>query len=230
MLKTKILLYLANGLLLLCLPLFLLSAGINLAVNAPLLYSYGFEKYQVSEVTGISVSELKEAASQLREYFSSNEEYPDISVEKDGESAELFNEKEKIHLKDVKELFNLNRVVMIASFAFVVLYWLSVLILKRQSVTGSFGRGMFYASGFTLAVLAAFVVLAVTDFGGFFYKFHQLAFTNDFWQLDPSTDYLIMMFPQGFWSDSAMLVAAFVGIGAVMIGAVSLTAVKADKG
>ena len=61
------------------------------------------------------------------------------------------------------------------------------------------------------------IVIAV-DFDGFFLQFHQLSFANDLWLLDPAHDYLIMMFPQGFWFDAALYIAVGALAGAVITG------------
>ena len=45
------------------------------------------------------------------------------------------------------------------------------------------------------------------DFDYFFRQFHLIGFANDLWLLDPAKDYLIMLFPQGFWSDAATIIA-----------------------
>ncbi len=37
-------------------------------------------------------------------------------------------------------------------------------------------------------------------------QFHLLSFTNDLWQLDPRRDYLIMMYPQGFFRDATIAI------------------------
>jgi uncharacterized membrane protein len=52
-------------------------------------------------------------------------------------------------------------------------------------------------------------------------QFHLLSFSNQFWQLNPAKDYLIMLFPGGFWSDAALFCAlATVGL-AVILGGVA---------
>ncbi|MDD2471668.1 MAG: DUF1461 domain-containing protein, partial [Dehalococcoidales bacterium] len=48
-----------------------------------------------------------------------------------------------------------------------------------------------------------------------------ISFSNDLWLLDPAKDYLIMMFPQGFWADAALLVAALTAGGAFLTGSAS---------
>jgi uncharacterized membrane protein len=41
--------------------------------------------------------------------------------------------------------------------------------------------------------------------------------TNDLWQLDPRRDYLVIIFPQGFWFDATMRVVASTVSGAVAL-------------
>jgi len=54
-------------------------------------------------------------------------------------------------------------------------------------------------------------------------QFHQLAFSNDFWQLNPRTDHLIQMFPEAFWQEvttlivMAILLEAFLIVGASVV-------------
>ena len=73
----------------------------------------------------------------------------------------------------------------------------------------------------TLGLLIVVGLFALVGFDSLFLKFHQLSFSNDFWQLDPRRDYLIIMFPQGFWFDATMRVAATAVGGAVTLAGVS---------
>ena len=52
--------------------------------------------------------------------------------------------------------------------------------------------------------------MAIADFEAFFTRFHLLSFANDFWLLDPATDYLIMLFPGGFWQDAMIFVDSII--------------------
>ncbi len=58
-------------------------------------------------------------------------------------------------------------------------------------------------------------------FDQLFLQFHLLSFANDFWQLDPTRDYLIMLFPQGFWYDATLFCALGTAAGAVVLGGVA---------
>ena len=59
-------------------------------------------------------------------------------------------------------------------------------------------------------------LFALVGFDTLFLKFHQLSFANDFWQLDPRTDFLVILFPQDFWFDATMW-AALRAIAATLI-------------
>jgi integral membrane protein (TIGR01906 family) len=80
------------------------------------------------------------------------------------------------------------------------------------------GRALFFGGVLTLAVMVAVGIIVAIDFDWFFLQFHLFSFANDFWMLNPATDYLIMLFPQGFWFDAALACAAATAAGAVILG------------
>jgi integral membrane protein (TIGR01906 family) len=208
----------AQFLFILCLPLLLLTASVSAAANCPWLYKYGFQKYDVSRVTGLAPAELDKAARGLISYFNSGDEYINLTVEKDGQPFTLFNEREVTHLKDVKGLFHLVYKILLGSFLYalgfigVSLFWWRD---KRR-----LGGGLFFGGSLTLALMLALGLVIVFDFDQFFLQFHLLSFANDFWMLDPTKDYLIMLFPQGFWFDAVLFCALAAAAGAVILGGV----------
>ena len=56
-------------------PIFLITTSVRWVINFPPLYSYGFDKYNISDYTGIERDELLSAAGQLRDYFNNDEEW-----------------------------------------------------------------------------------------------------------------------------------------------------------
>ena len=81
-------------------------------------------------------------------------------------------------------------------------------------------RRAMWGGGLTLALLVAFGIVASTGFDALFLKFHQLSFANDFWKLDPRTDYLVRLFPQDFWFDATLWAALRAITGALILMAV----------
>jgi len=203
----------------LCLPVLLLTASIGWAVNSPWLYKYGFEKYDVSQTTGLAEVELEKAATGLIGYFNSGEEYISLTVVKDGESFELFNQREVAHLKDVKGLIWLDYRLLVGTliyalgYAGVSLFWRKDWRRLMWGVVGG--------SGLTLALMLALGLGALLNFDQLFLQFHLISFANELWQLDPAKDYLIMLFPQGFWYDAFLFCASITAGLSIVLGGVA---------
>jgi integral membrane protein (TIGR01906 family) len=66
----------------------------------------------------------------------------------------------------------------------------------------------------------------LADFDWLFRQFHFLSFTNDLWMLDPTRDYLIMLFPGGFWFDALLFCALATVTGAVVLGIIGWVSLK----
>ncbi len=215
--KLKILSITARWLFILCLPILLLTASLGGAVNSPWLYKYGFQKYDVSQTTGLAEVELETAATGLISYFNSDDEDITLTVVKDGEPFELFNEREIAHLRDVKALIGLDYWVLLATLIYALGY--AGVSLFRGKNWRRLARGVVGGSGITLALMLALGVGIILGFDQLFWQFHVISFANELWQLDPAKDYLIMLFPRGFWYDAATFCAlATAGIAVVLGG------------
>lgn len=205
----------AKWLFVLCLPLLLISAGLAGAFNSLWLYKFGFDKYDISQKTGIAEVELEKAARGLISYFNSDDEDISVSIIKDGQPFTLFNEREVAHLRDVKELVRLDYRVLLASLLYALVF--TGLSLFRWRNWRQLARGAMWGGSLTLALMAVLRVVTLFNFDQFFRQFHLLSFTNDLWLLDPSKDYLLMLFPGGFWYDATQFIALGVGTAAVLV-------------
>ena len=211
----------AKWLFILCLPILLLTASIGWGVNSQWLYKYGFEKYNVSQTTGIADVELGKAATGLISYFNSGEANISLTVMKDGEPFELFNQREVVHLRDVKGLIWLDYWVLLGTLIYTLGYAGVSLFWQRKRYWRRLAWGVVSGSGITLALMLAMELGILLNFDQLFYQFHLLSFTNELWQLDPSKDYLIMLFPGGFWYDAAIFCAGITAGLAIILGGVA---------
>ena len=189
--------------------------------NSLWLYKYGFEKYDVSSTTGLADSELEKAATGLISYFNSGEEYISLTVVKDGQPFELFNQREIVHLKDVKELVWLDYRVLLGTLLYALGYAGVNLFRGKRQYRRRLAWGVIGGTSLTLALMLALGIGTLMGFDQLFLQFHLLSFANDFWQLDPTRDYLIMLFPQGFWYDATLFCALATTAGAVVLGGVA---------
>ncbi|MBU2534631.1 MAG: TIGR01906 family membrane protein [Chloroflexota bacterium] len=213
----KIFYGITKWLFILCLPMLLFSASIGGAANCAALYRHGFDKYEVGQTTGLSDAELDKAAGGLIGYFNSGEETISLTVMKDGQSFTLFNDKEVAHLKDVKTLFWLDYWIFLGTLVYALVY-ASFSIWRKE--WRRLAHGLVWGSGLTLGLMLLLGIGAMLNFDQLFLQFHLLSFTNELWQLDPSKDYLIMLFPRGFWYDATVFIAIATTVGAVVMGGV----------
>lgn len=211
----------AKWLFMLCLPVLLLTASLGWATNSLWLYKYGFEKYDISQATGLADSELDKAAAGLIGYFNSGEEYISLTVIKDGEPFELFNQREVIHLKDVKELIWLDYWVLLGTLVYVLAYAGVCLFWRKRRYWRRLAWGVVGGGSITLAFMLALGLGILFGFSQLFWQFHVFFFTNEFWLLDPTKDFLKMLFPDGFFYDAALFCALGTAGLAVILGGVS---------
>ncbi len=194
-----------------CIPMLLLTTDLRFAANDIRLYEYGFNKYDVSATTGLDNEELRSVADQMITYFNSDEEFLDV---------DLFNQRELTHLKDVKGLIQLAYRLQLASLAYIVVYILINFALRRGAFWRDLARRLIWGSGATIALLAVLGLWAVLDFDSLFLLFHLVSFSNELWQLSPG-DMLLLLFPEGFFNDAALFVAAAAIAEAIIISGVA---------
>ncbi len=219
----------AKWLFMLCLPVLLLTASIGGAINSLWLYKYGFEKYGISQATSLAEEELEKAAAGLISYFNSDEEYISLTILKEGKPFVLFNQREVAHLKDVKELFWLNYWVLLGTLIYALGY-ATVSLFWRRNNRRRLAWGMVGGSGITLVLMLALGLGTLLGFDQLFWQFHLISFANELWQLDPARDYLIMLFPGGFWYDVTIFCAVATAAGAVVLGGVAGVYLRRTKG
>ncbi|MBI4289140.1 MAG: TIGR01906 family membrane protein [Chloroflexi bacterium] len=198
-------------------PLLVFSSAVRFVVNDLRLYHNGFLKYDIPSVTGIEINELDRAARELVQYFNSDDDFVRI-VLKSGVS--LYNEKEIVHLKDVKDLIQFDYRLQWIALAYVAGYAALALALRRKRALAGLGRAMTYGGGLTLALMGMLGVAMVVAFDRVFIAFHLIGFSNMLWVLDPATDRLIQMFPEGFFFDAALYLAGVTLGGALGVGVV----------
>ena len=200
-------------------PVFLVTASISWAFNDPGVYQRGFQKYGISRTTGITDADLRQVAADLRHYFNSRQEPLAVVTRVYGREQAIFNPREVLHMADVKRLVQWVYVLCLVAGVYLLaaMAW-GFTSHRGQFVPGLAQRGL-WAGCLTLGLVVTVGLFALTGFDSLFLKFHQLSFANDFWLLDPRTDYLLLMFPQGFWFDVTMRVVVLVVAGAAVLTA-----------
>ena len=189
-------------------PLLLITSSVRFVINLPALYSYGFDKYEIAEYTRIDRADLIAAGKRIRDYFNNDEENLIIRTYVGGVLAEsLYNEREIHHMRDVKDLVRGVYLVQMLILLYMAAYIAVGFWLRRADFWETLGRDVSRGGKLTLALVVVVGLLALVAFNQLFLLFHLISFSNDFWMLDPRRDYLIAMFPQGFFFDATMFIA-----------------------
>ena len=201
-------------------PVFLITGSLTWAFNSIGLYEDGFEKYRIARASGITSSDLRQVALDLRAYFNSGQEPLQVRARVFGQERDLFNEKEVHHMRDVKRLLWGVYGAFAAATVFLVVLTATGFAREGGDYLRTLARRALWGGVLTVALLVLFGIVASVGFDALFLLFHRVSFANDFWQLDPRTDYLVLLFPQGFWFDATMWVALRAIAGGLILAAV----------
>ncbi len=184
-------------------------AVITASIAVPILfrpfYYAQIDALELPRQTGWSRETIREAYDQVLDFCVLGRPF--------GTGALAWSEAGKSHFADVQKLFWLDFAVLGVSLATAVL-----LLLQRRG-SFAFWRPLGRGPGFWAAVLAAALVLAVgglaaLDFNRAFVIFHALFFPGkDNWLFDPAADQIILVMPEAFFRNCALLIGGLLLAG-----------------
>lgn len=210
--KRKVIINISKILCIIFLPLTILLTILQYYSHNLDFYMKEFRKYNVAEVTTMTEEDLSRVAQRLISYLKDEEEDLSIKAVIKGEPREVFGQREKQHMVDVKELFIKgyklrNMGLSITLLSIIILFFIS----KSKNV--DIFQALLWSSIIPIFLLIILYILLVIDFNKYFTYFHEIFFTNDLWLLNPKTEVLIQMLPLGFFIDiSTRIIGWFLGI------------------
>ena len=152
-------------------------------------YKNFYSKGNLTANIGTTSDELINNTSNLLDYLNSKAEL----------NTSWFTEKDILHMKDVKTLYNVSFYTMIFFIAIFIISTILIMFLYKNYT-------MFYITRTFNKTLLAFIVLIIVlagiisyNFNSFWIKFHKLLFSNDLWLLSPDESNLIKMVPEEFF-------------------------------
>ena len=187
-----------------------------------------YEKYDVNNEYGIvnmQMDDLIKVTKDMMSYLRGDRENLVVYATIDGQEKEFFNDREKSHMADVRDIFVAALDVRTGAFLmaalslanmFLLMYWKDIKRLLFRAYLWTIG-------GFAL-IIGFFTAWAWIDFKGLFYKFHGLFFSNYEWLLDPSISRLINILPQGFFVDTAIRIVVIFILFILIMGMILLFA------
>lgn len=163
-------------------------------------YEAEYEKYQVLNDLEMEMEDVMEVTKEMMAYLRGNREDLVVDTLVGGEEREFFNDREKAHMVDVQNLFIGGlwiRRIAVVILAVVV----GILVGIKANWKKILPKSFLISLSVLIGIVAGGGVLVMSDFNKHFTQFHHIFFDNDLWLLDPETDLLIRMLPEGFFLD-----------------------------
>ena len=178
----------------------LLLASVIAVSQCRPFFRYQYDKLDRAEYIGIREEDLMAVTDHLLSYMAGGRENLDMQYGVKGSMREIFDEREKLHMVDVKNLYM--GVIYIGAGLLAAAAAMTAFVMKKDGVKTAKGilkkKYKFAALGLLL-VVGALGGMVAADFQTFWYKFHTVFFTNDLWLLDPRVSIMINMFPLEFF-------------------------------
>lgn len=165
-------------------------------------YKKSFVKYGIAEMTGMDSENLECIIEDVLKYLRDDRKELDTKVIIEGKEGEVFGDREKLHMADVKELFVRGKVLRNASFMLFIIIAL-FLIKKDRHWKKLISNVLLYISAINMLFLFILLLMKI-NFNRYFTYFHIILFNNDLWELNPNTDILVQMLPESFFYDTAV--------------------------
>ena len=203
--------------------LLVLSASIAVPLLCRPFYYAHIKALNLDGYTGLSVEQIKEAFDQVMDYC--------LGLRPDFAAGILpFSQSGASHFADVRVLFLLDLWIAVISLAALVI--LFVLSRKRKLTPAPLlGHGPGFWAAIGLGGLFLIVGgLAATNFERAFVVFHSIFFpgkTN--WLFDWRTDPIILLLPEDFFRNCAILILALLVFWCVVLIAADLLAQRRRK-
>ena len=173
---------------------------------------YGFlqRNLLVNEQIGISQTDLDSVTDVFIDYTKNRIDSIDVAVTLNNETVEMFNEREKLHMIDVKNLYRGMINICYAFIAFCIVVFTFLMIKKKKRLMFDIHKKVSIGFLFFCLALGAYFII---DFYSFWTNVHLLLFTNDLWLLNPATDRMIIMFPLNFFMAlSSFVLGIFIAV------------------
>ena len=181
------------------------------------VYQEEYEKYDVLSDLDMTMDDVMYVTHEMMHYLRGNRDTLSVITTVEGREQDFFNEQDRFHMAEVRDLFIGGLNIRLGACAAVVLC-IVFLLISRADIKKIIPRSYWIALGITGIAVALIGIAAVVDFNAVFVQFHHIFFDNDLWIFDPAEDYMIRMLPGGLFYDMVMRIGAiFVGGLAVVL-------------
>lgn len=181
-----------------------LVAGFELIIFNDAYFEWHYTNRDIAATTGMTVEDLMVVTDHLLDYITDKRDNLDMTAPINGVVEEVFGQREKDHMVDVKGLYLDTRNLRRGSFVILLTILLGAWYSDKQFLGKVLKLSLRYIPGM-MGVLAIVGGLFASNFDKYFTLFHELFFDNDLWLLDPKTDIMINMVPEAYFYSVVMI-------------------------
>ena len=206
-----------------CLMIILLITSVEAVVYwIPGYFEREYTKYNVLDsLPSMTMEDLLEVTDEMMDYLKGEREDLHVVTVMGGQEREFFNEREIAHMEDVQVLF-LRAMSLRRACIFICVLCLGFLFLTKAPVRRVLPPSICAGTGLFFGITAILALIISGDFTKYFVIFHHIFFDNDLWILDPATDMLINIVPEGFFMDTAARIALLFGASSAVLFGICL--------
>ena len=183
----------------------ILSISFEIITFSDWIYTYNWSRNNISNNTGLSITELNHSSNSIKDYFKNDLEKLEIIITQNNNNYHLFKDREIDHMVDVKSIIQ-STLLFEKVGGILLIIFLIMLFYNQKLKTIEENIRKIILKSFLLwgAFLSIIIFGMMVNFNYTFILFHKLLFRNDLWILNPRTDFLLMMFPQRFFLEIAI--------------------------
>jgi len=190
---------------------FLLSAIRYVAFNQD-IYRRIQIKQKIAEFVLMDQNELDNITKGLIDYMKGDRDDLVIYRDSDDQKNEVFNDREKKHMVDVRMLFDLSISVIVVLLSILGLIIISGMLMDMEIMKRIFIKTVAIAMLIFVILMIMLIFYMIVDFQNFWLIFHETVFTNDLYFLDPYTDILINIMPLDFFISICLNISLYFGL------------------
>lgn len=211
---------LSKFLLVLILPFLLFLLALNFGALDNLFFKEKFSEYKVEQ--------------KIPQAVSLHEKVINFITGKNNELPNDFNEREKQHLWDVRNIIKISTILLYALIIlFVLLLLISAFILKVNNfITNFVGKVLVFGGFLTIVLAAALFFLINSDFTAAFESFHKLFFQQGTYSFNPAKEIIVNLYPEQLFMDIGIRMSKWVIIASsaiILLGAFFILTSKKKK-
>lgn len=189
----------------LCLFIIILFSSMEIIIYNSHYYEWHYKERNIMAETNMDLESLLEVTEKMLDYLKDKRDNLDMTANIDGKVEEVFGEREKLHMVDVKDLFVKAIFLRNISIIFVLIAFIAIFHFNKKMLINVF-FSIKYVFGLLIMLILVLSSLLYFNFNKYFTIFHEMFFSNDLWLLNPATDVLINMVPEIFFFTTALLI------------------------